>query len=252
MKCLLPTINSGLVLALVVSAFSLPASFADEPEVLKESFDQKTDLKWTVIRSAKDHVSLETNPGMLTLKTQRGTIHGDEKNDAFSGGTQAKNIHPVDREIPDNVDFEATIAVRKFEPQLFYHQIALIAYQDDDNYAKFSMEKTNNPRGQTQVLLVCEDRARPTHNMITPTEIDGPFWLRFERTGPDWICRHSRDGKTFQAIGVHTFEFSDKKRPIKVGFLAKNGGNPAAAEIDVLFDSFELKIFPPVAEVEQE
>ncbi len=51
---------------------------------------------------------------------------------------------------------------------------------------------------------------------------------------------------------MHTFEFSDKKRPVKVGFLAKNGGNPAAAEIDVLFDSFELKIFPPVAEIEQE
>ncbi len=57
MKCLLPSINSALVLILVVPAFSLPALSADEPEVLKESFAPKTDLKWTVIRSAKDHVS---------------------------------------------------------------------------------------------------------------------------------------------------------------------------------------------------
>ena len=245
----MPTTTQRIITCLL-PAIMVPALSADEPEVLQEFFNEKLDLKWKVIRPDKEHVSLKTNPGQLTVTTQRGTIHGNEKQDAFSEGTQAKNIHLVDREIPANVDFVTTIAIHKFEPEMFYHQVGLIAYQDDDNYTKWSIEKANSVSTPVRMLLVCENNARPSHNMLTPIEIDGPFWLRFERTGPDWICRHSKDGKSFQAVGVHTFEFSDTKRPVRVGFIAKNGGNPAAAEIDVVIDSFELKVYPPIAEEE--
>ncbi len=241
-------VHKTIAIRWLLLALLLPAAKADEAEIFKESFEGKTTLKWKVIRPVEDHVSLKTHPGKLTITTQRGTIHGDEENDAFSAGTKAKNIYLVDREIPADADFVATIAIHKFEPQLFYHQVGLLAYQDDDNYAKWSMEKTSSPQTPTQALLVCENNSSPTHNMQTPIEVDGPFWLRFERTGPEWICRHSTDGKSFQAVGVHTWQFQDTKRPIRVGFLAKNGGNPAAAEIDVVIDSFELKVFAPVVE----
>jgi hypothetical protein len=38
------------------------------------------------------------NPGKLTITTQRGSIHADEKNDAYGEGIQAKNLLDVTKE----------------------------------------------------------------------------------------------------------------------------------------------------------
>lgn len=218
---------------------------ADEPQVLLESFNGKADQQWTVIRKDATHLSFDRTPGCLTVRTQRGTIHADEKNDAFSEGTQAKNIHLLNHVVPPDQDFVFTLSVRKFEPQLFYHQVAIIAYVDDDNYVKWSFEQKNTTPSGTQTVLVCESQARPDHRLMTDIEVRGPFALRLERFGTNWICSHSLDGDSFQVVGIEDWTLkSSAQKPLRVGFLAKNGGNPRAPEIDVAIDGARLELTP--------
>lgn len=229
-------------LAIVVC--SAPGVGVEPEKVYSDDFGTGKRLDWKVIREVRSHTSLTKNPGCLTITTQRGTIHGDEKNDAFSEGTQAKNIYLVDLPLSDDADFVVTLSVKNFEPELFYHQVGLIAYRDDDNYVKWSMEQSNDNPPITKTVLVSERSAQPSHDLITDIQIDGPFALRLERFGTSWICSHSLDGDEFQVVGIKEwpFEPAGKTQRFRVGFLAKNGGNPKAPEIDVQIDRFELKL----------
>lgn len=231
--------------ALLVFTMAAVADEPAEPSVIEESFDGKADQQWIVVREQKSHLSFDKVPGCLTVTTQRGTIHADEKNDAFSEGTQAKNIHLLKDPIPADQDFVLTLKVRRFEPKLFYHQVAIIAYVDDDNYVKWSFEQKNQTPTGTQTVLVCERQKRPSHFLMTDIDVAGPFALRLERFGSNWICSHSLDGESFQVVGIQQWDLeSSADKPMRIGFLAKNGGNPAADEIDVQIDSVMLQISP--------
>ena len=62
------------------------------PVAAFDGFDGRFDLPWKPIRHDPTHVSLDKHRGKLTIITQRGSIHGDEKNDTYGGGIQAKQF----------------------------------------------------------------------------------------------------------------------------------------------------------------
>ena len=65
-----------------------------------DGFEGKLALNWEPVRHDPTHVSLVKHPGKLTITTQRGTIHGNEKADVLSGGTPAKNLYLIRNPMP--------------------------------------------------------------------------------------------------------------------------------------------------------
>lgn len=217
----------------------------DPIAVYKESFEGGLHVDWKIIREDKTHRSFEKKPGQLTITTQRGTIHGDEETDALSEGRKAKNIFLLDKPIPDDADFDAILAVTSFKPLANYHQVALIFYKDDDNYVKWSMEHSWRDPGSNNLILVRESESVPNHALIEKKEAKEKFWLKIARSGDQYVCSFSEDGKDYELIGLKEWATDAQLDESRIGFLAKNGGDPKAEEIEAVIDSFELKLYAP-------
>src|SRR5688572_28683987 len=101
---------------------------------LFDNFNGKMGLAWKPVRHDPTHVSFSDRPGMLTIRTQRGTINKDEK---VQGWTQAKNLFLVENPLPKDADFEVTTRLVDFQPHELLQQAGLLLYNDDDNYLKW-------------------------------------------------------------------------------------------------------------------
>src|SRR5207302_1123100 len=93
-----------------------------------DGFNGKFALDWKVVRGDADHVSLKKVPGALVITTQRGSIHGKEKDDKLSEGLRAKNIHLIDIPFAKDKDWVATTSVSDFAPDTTYQQAGLLVY----------------------------------------------------------------------------------------------------------------------------
>jgi regulation of enolase protein 1 (concanavalin A-like superfamily) len=226
-------------------AFTTATTFGIDPEAdYRESFEGGFHLDWTVVRDDMEHRSFTRNPGQLTITTQRGTIHRDADKDVQKTGGAARNIFLLDKPIPDGVDFDAILEVTRFSAKSKYHQVALIFYKDDDNYVKWSMAYAWRDGGGNNLVLVRESNAIPAHGLIQKKEIGGKFWLKIARSGDRYVCSYSEDGRDYELIGLKEWITGDELDAARIGFLAKNGGDPDAEEIDAVINSFELKVFP--------
>jgi regulation of enolase protein 1 (concanavalin A-like superfamily) len=209
--------------------------------LLRDDFHGKYALNWKIIREDKDHLSLTKNPGHLTITTQRGTIHGDVAHDAVSEGIRAKNIFLIRNPLAADGDFSITLAVSKFEPTTYYQQVGLICYDDDDNYVKWSYEYSWMTPNTTNFVMVRQTKMVPEHDLVVELPNPGEFWMRITKRGDQYECAYSTDGHDFKVAGARPWGNRATKY---FGFLAKNGGNPQAGEIDVCIDSFELRSSP--------
>jgi hypothetical protein len=105
----------GVYLSRSESIFAAPA-IDDKPSnkfvfLAHESFDEKLHLDWQPVRPDVDHVSLTKNPAKLTITTQQGTIHGDEK---AAGEPSAKNIYVMPNPLAKDADFVITTSISDF------------------------------------------------------------------------------------------------------------------------------------------
>ena len=91
--------------------------------LLFDSFDGKMGLAWKPVRYDPTHVSFSDRRGMLTVRTQRGTINKDEK---VQGWTQAKNLFLVENPLPKDADFEVTTCLVGFQPHELLQQAGLL------------------------------------------------------------------------------------------------------------------------------
>ncbi len=210
-----------------------------------DDFDGKPALNWKPVRPDPSHVSLAKNPGTLTITTQRGSIHGEEKKDEYGEGIQAKNLYLIDNPLAEGADFVATTCVVGFTPAMSYQQAGLIAYDDDDNYLKFDYEfDWRKGEGQT-FFCVSETAANPEHHPIEGSESGlKRYWLRLTKRGDRYEYATSLDGKDFRVHGEVAWGDGSPKR---IGILAKNGGNKDAPEADASFEFFELRSPAPPA-----
>lgn len=209
---------------------------------LVDSFDGKFALDWKVTRPDKDHVSLKKVPGSLVITTQRGSIHGKTADDSLSEGTLPKNIHLIDIPFDKDADWVATTCVSNFLPDTMYQQAALIVYEDDDNYLKWSWEFDFQRREGQTLVLVAETDGVPVHER--PKEAESGLkkvWLRLTKKGDRYEYAWSKDGDKWVVGGERGW--GDGK-PRRVGLLAKNGGNKDAPELDAAFEFFDLRPVP--------
>ena len=171
------------------------------------------------------------------------------EHDDFSQGIRAKNIFLLPNLLSESSDFSITLAVRNFEPTTFWHQVGLLCYDDDANYVKWSCEYSQAKPGTTNVVMVRQTEKVPEHDLIVELPNPKQFWLRITRRETDYECAYSTDGREFKVAGSRGW---GKRPPKYVGFLAKNGGNPDAGEIDVSIDSFELRSPPGASSTTRE
>src|SRR5262245_27702114 len=94
-----------------------------EPTV-HEPYDGKLRLAWKVVRPDKKHWSLTKHKGKLTITTQKGSIHGEDKPTVG----KARNLFLIGNPYGRGTDFEASVCVSDFEPAAFYHQAGLLLY----------------------------------------------------------------------------------------------------------------------------
>ena len=216
---------------------------ADEKFLVYDGFDGKLGLKWNPVRPDPTHVSLTKNPGKLTITTQRGSIHGDEKNDALGEGIQAKNLYLIDNPLAADTDFVVTTCVSGFTPETSYQQAGLIVYNDDDNYLKFGYEYNWPKEGGQAFCILTETDAKSDFKYIESSEAGlKRYWVRLTKRGDHYEYATSTDGKEFRTHGEVTWGDGSPKR---IGILAKNGGNKEAGELDAAFEFFELATARP-------
>ncbi len=201
-----------------------------------DAFEGKLDLDWKPVRHDPTHVSLTKHPGKLTIVTQRGTIHRDQDQDALSEGTRAKNIFVIANPLPKEPGLVVTTRLDSFKPETHWHQAGLILYDDDDNYLKWTCEFGSATR---RVLVLLREENQQSQMTFFPLAADRDrLWLRLTKRGSWYEFASSTDGNDFTVHGELPWGGGLPKR---IGLLAKNGGNPEAADIDACFEFFELR-----------
>jgi uncharacterized protein (TIGR03067 family) len=203
-----------------------------------DGFDGKLVLKWEPVRHDPTHVSLVKHPGKLTITTQRGTIHGNEKADALSQGTQAKNLYFIRNPAPQGGDFVATTRIDSFAPSINWQQAGLMIYDDDDNYIKCDLEWDQRAPAAVVPVLLRETNQQSDYFSVIPEGNPQSYWLRVTKHGKLYQYAYSTDGQNYAVVGEKPW---GNGAPKWVGIFAKNGGNPAAADIDAQFDFFEVR-----------
>jgi regulation of enolase protein 1 (concanavalin A-like superfamily) len=203
-----------------------------------DGFDGKLALKWEPVRHDPTHVSLIRHPGKLTITTQRGTIHGNEKADALSEGTQAKNLYLIRNPASEGSDFVMTTRIESFAPTAYWQQAGLMIYDDDDNYVKCDLEWNRQAPSEVVPVLLRETDQQSDFFSVRPEEESETYWLRVTKRGKLYRYAYSTDGENYAVVGEKPW---GNGAPKWVGIYAKNGGNPRAADIDAQFDFFEIR-----------
>jgi regulation of enolase protein 1 (concanavalin A-like superfamily) len=203
--------------------------------LLFDNFNGKMGLAWKPVRHDPTHVSFSERPGMLTIRTQRGTINRDEK---AQGWTQARNLFLVENPLPKEADFEVTTCLHRFRPNELLQQAGLLLYNDDDNYLKWIV-LFNRTAGVGQVYSLHTEKEAVSEYRHHASPDEDPVWLRVVKRGANYSACASADGKHFQVLEESVWPVDG---PTKVGLIAKNGGGlQDALEMDAHFDYFELK-----------
>lgn len=241
-----PSRLTVVLLAVVASIFGyvfpLATATADDGPhaegftyLVYDGFSGKTSLNWRPVRCDPTHVSLTKHSGKLTITTQRGTIHRDEK---ARGEPSAKNLHVIGNPLAKDTSFAITTCVISFRPEHAFQQAGLICYNDDDNYLKWCYQfNWRKGSGQTLSLLREMDGESVIMHIPPPPDVRD-IWLRITKRGDSYEFAASTDGKEFRVYGAESW---GDGAPDKVGIYAKNGGPEGVPELDACFDFFEIR-----------
>lgn len=227
-----------LSLILILAAYSSCAE-ANEPRELLESFDEKFNLDWDIIRDQPDSRSLEANPGELTINTLPGTIYSKLERDHFQ---ILKNLFLLNEPVSSDTDFVATLHVTRFEPISEDQEVALVLYQSDNSYFKLAA-KCGDDDKTTSLRAVAEFNGGCSPWFEEKQELDGPFWLRLTRRDKKYAIHFSDDGDQFRRLRGVGFKPVNPDQPLRVGFYATNGSEgvpPTSKSIDITIESFSL------------
>jgi len=198
-----------------------------------DSFDGKLELGWGVIRPDPNHVSLDKNPGRLTITSQRGGFHqirGRKPPDL-----PAKNVHVIPNPVIGGGDFVVTTCLELFHPEAPFQQAGPCIYHDDDNYLKAIIA-----RSEMRVIIGCswETRGEFGGRDLNATDIEWDrLWLRIIKRGSAYESSFSLDGKEYTVIAERVWGDGS---PPRIG-LAVINEQATSAPLDAAFDFFEVR-----------
>lgn len=205
---------------------------------LTDNFDGAFEIEWDILRPNPEYASLETNEGRLTLTTERGSINGNTETDALTQGVYPKNFYLVPNPLDEDVDFQIELKVSDFHPSGYYHQCGIILYNDDDNYVKLGFEYFRGNDSGLAVTWGVEVDQESRFQWKDPGETS-ELVLRLVRREGKFLGYAGQSAESLELF-YEDQEWDVESGPQKVGFYAKNGGNPAADQIEIQFDYFRF------------
>jgi uncharacterized protein (TIGR03067 family) len=211
-----------------------PSLLADEPKFRYiDDFEERLSLEFQPIRHDKEMVSLEKNPGKLTITTQRGTLGGDE-----TRKVPARNLYLIRNPVESGRDFVMTTCVESFKPTLTYQQAGILAYDDDDNYLKYDMEF-----GGEEVCFKFMHETKQVRTLETDDAVpeSDRVWIRLTKRGDVYERSYSVDGERYVSVGQQSWGTGDPKW---LGLIAVNGGARDEG-LDAVFDFLEIRSLTP-------
>jgi hypothetical protein len=140
--------------------------------------------------------------------------------------------------------WSAVTRVRYNTPDQRYEQVAVFAYESDDEYVKLSY---NRGDAQVQYSLLSENGGYHQESFLAPTNTDF-FWIRIDRDGDEYTTFSSSDlttdpdAVTWTKLGDWTNALAGPS----AGIGGWNGGNQPDGEL-AEFDYFRLDIVPEPA-----
>lgn len=229
-------IRVAAALVALFVATALPVSAEDV--ILEEPFDDSLSLDWEIENEDEAHYSLSDRPGELTITTAMAWFYNSQNGD----GKLPRNTFLLKKPIATEQDFEATLSVSDFQPEIHWQQVDVLFYQGLDCYLKLSAERSKaDPKNI--VALIHETKGSPMTSFKTEVEFDGPLWLRMKRVGETYSVYYSNDGDQFDELGVlEDWAPDSATAPLRIGFATYNGPNTTAKPIEVAIESFQLKL----------
>ena len=211
-------------------------------ESFRVDFDTPDSLEvFDIVRHDPTTCILDPTAGLLTLKSQKGSIYEEQNSN--------NNILVVP--IP-NRDFDAVLTVKRFEPQTLCNHLSLATFNDQNNIYRISYwfhpDNDLNPDGKRSFVCTTEENAR--HGFVQDANgiqehlsdmKDRPFRLRIMRKNGTISTYWSEESGTW---------FSSGEVPCQcelrfVGFFVAEGQErQKSAFTDCIIDSFEVNLSP--------
>lgn len=206
----------------------------DRPAVSDEFNNSRPGSQWKWLRENSEHHSFISNPGSLTITTEKGDI-SEKSNNARNLLLQSAN---------NDWTMETRLIGSRAPSQP--ENAGIIAWQDDHNFLKLMLRaatKTTRQRepqpGTIELLLEENDIARSVATFDLKEMITGdqPLYLRLTKAGAHYIAYYSLDGKEYKQLGSADATLQN----INVGLIACDGIITQSMTSTFWFDSDTTK-----------
>ncbi|MCE5178776.1 MAG: glycoside hydrolase family 3 C-terminal domain-containing protein [Porphyromonadaceae bacterium] len=206
----------------------------DRSAVSDEFNNSQIGSPWKWIRENDEHHSFTSNPGSLTITTEKGDI-SEQSNNARNLLLQSAN---------NDWALETRLIGSRAPSQP--ENAGITAWQDDHNFVKLMLRavtKTTRQRepqpGTIELLLEENDIARSVATLDLKEMITGDqfLYLRLTKAGAHYTAYYSLDGKEYQQLGSADATLRD----IKVGLIACDGIITQSMTSTFWFDSDTTK-----------
>lgn len=190
--------------------------------------------QWEWIKENKENHSFTSNPGSLTITTEKGDI-----------SEQSNNVRNLLLQSANNDWTVETKLVGSRAPSQ-PENAGITAWQDDHNFVKLMLRavtKTTRQKepqpGTVELLLEENDIARSVATFDLTEMITGeqPLYLRLTKAGAHFTAYYSLDGKEYKQLG----SVDATLRDIKVGLIACDGIITQSMTSTFWFDSDTTK-----------
>jgi cytochrome c len=214
-------------------------AFAQAAVLFEEQFSGASLNKppWTVLH--------EDNPGGANFWIAGGFLYTRTlQGDLIWGYSGYKNFFVIPNTWGSQ-DFAVILRVVNFSPYRQYQQIAIFAYDGDNDYVKVG----NDYWGTGQHWEIAKEVGGTLVNQSYDKDANNPsFWLKMVKRGKNYTGYYSLDGVTYLKFLTTTYNFGDGS-PTYLGFCALQGQNETQTPVTLQVDYFRVESLPTIAPI---
>jgi len=206
----------------------------DTKQVFLENFGKYgLSPQWKIVRSDPKYYATSSN--YLNIWTLQGDLWQWENN--------YKNLFIIPNPLyASQKNFQVTMKVNNFNPVTNQQQIAIVAYNDDDNHVRCGHGFIN---GSKKWKLGKEESGNYSGLQNSTSAQNQNFWLKLVKQGNTYTQYYSLDGASFDLANSIT---STIAYPKFLGFIALQGGFCTAPPVPVFIDFFRVDEITPSGE----
>lgn len=218
----------GPILAL---AFLLTVIQVHAAPIIFDDFDGTSLNKslWTVLN--EDPGNYSVSGSKLNTYTLQGDLWGPYNS--------AKNVFLVHNPLGTG-NFQITMKVLDFNPVQYHQQVAILAYDNNDNYVKCANGFLLVVPGGARAWEFGREINQSYNATLSQTDAaNANFYLRLVKAGKSYMQYYSLDGSTFKKIN-QTLTYGNGA-PNYLGFVAFQGAEETQPPVPVSIDFFKVE-----------